>query len=282
MTIPELGFGTAPIMGRLSRRKGLAALERSYAAGIRHYDTARSYGWGEAEGVVGSFLGHHAREEIRLVTKCGILPVRHSPALGLAKSLARTALKLAPGLKDRVRRAASAPAFQPVHTYDLATLAASLRTSLGELRLAHIDVLLLHNFEPGKPGLEDVVGWFKTIRRDGVIRRFGFSIEGDLEKGLDYLARKDLLADAVVQTPVSESLLALPGEWRDVPVFAHSPFSFLKKQAETGGRNRTLADLLRALAETSRCEVLLCSMFDPAHLRANVAAWQDCRGSPSR
>ena len=69
MTVPPLGFGTAAIMGRLSRRRGLAALERAHAAGIRHFDTARSYGWGEAERVVGIFLRSHAREVIRQVTK---------------------------------------------------------------------------------------------------------------------------------------------------------------------------------------------------------------------
>lgn len=274
MMVPELGFGTAPIMGRVSRRNGLAALERAHAAGIRHFDTARSYGWGEAEGIVGAFVGHHVRSEIQLVTKCGILPVRRSPMLSLAKSLARTALAVAPGLRDHVRRAASAPAFQPLRTYDLGLLTDSLQASLGALRLDYVDVLLLHNFETGKPGLDEVVAWFKAVRREGLIRRYGFSIEGDLRQGLAFLAQKDLLADAVVQAPVTPDLLSLPAEWRSVPIFAHSPFSFLRRQAELGGRILGLGELLQALPAACRCEVLLCSMFDPGHLTANVAAWR--------
>lgn len=276
MTVPALGFGTAAIMGRVSRRAGTAALERALAAGIRHFDTARSYGWGEAEGVVGSVLGKHRREGIRIVTKCGILPVRASPLLGMAKSAARWALALAPGLEAQVRRVASSESFQPVHTYEIDVLAGSLQTSLRELGVSYVDDLLLHNFSPDRPGLEEVGSWLRELQRAGTIRRFGFSVEGDLLQGLDHLARKDLLADAVVQAPVSNTLLALPRDWRGIRFIAHSPFTFMHRQAETGGTLRTLTTLLPALGEACRCEALVCSMFGANHLAANVTAWKSC------
>jgi aryl-alcohol dehydrogenase-like predicted oxidoreductase len=278
MTVPSLGFGTAAIMGRVPRRRGAEALERAYAAGIRHFDTARSYGWGSAEGVVGAFLRWHPRAEIRLVTKCGILPVQRSPMLVLAKSLARTAIALAPGLRARVQRLASADAFQPTSTYDLDALAGSLRTSLDELGLAYIDDLLLHNFVPRKPGVEDVGEWFRSLRREGVIRRYGFSVYGDLMPGLDFLARCDLLADATIQVPVSDALLDLPREWRDVTFVAHSPFAFLKTQASADGKTQTLRDLILRLRDACRCESVVCAMYSPEHLQANVAAWRECGG----
>jgi aryl-alcohol dehydrogenase-like predicted oxidoreductase len=274
--IPALGFGTAAIMGRISRREGEAALERAHAAGIRHFDTARSYGWGEAERVVGGVLGRHAREEIHLVSKCGIVPVRPSPFLSMAKSAARWALALAPGLKAQVARAAGADSFQPTRTYDLEVLAASLRTSLADLGVSYLDDFLLHNFVPKAPGIEEVGAWFKTLKQAGTIRRFGFSVEGDLHQGLMFLAAKDLLAGAVVQVPVSEHLLNLPREWRDVRFIAHSPFSFLRRHAERNDRIATLSDLLRALSETCQCDALVCSMFGADHLKANVAAWKAC------
>src|SRR5690349_17917428 len=202
--IPALGFGTAAIMGRISRRDGEAALERAHAAGIRHFDTARSYGRGEAERVVGGVLGRHDRSEIHLVSKCGIVPVRPSPMLSAAKSAARWALALAPGLKAQVARAAGAGNFQPTRTYDLNVLAGSLRTSLAELGVSYLDDLLLHNFVPDAPGIEEVGAWFRTLKADGTIRRFGFSVEGDLHQGLDFLAARDLLAEAVVQVPVTQ------------------------------------------------------------------------------
>lgn len=276
MTVPALGFGTAPIMGRVSRRTGTAALERAHAAGIRHFDTARSYGWGEAEGVVGAVLGRHRREDIRIVTKCGILPVRRSPLLSLAKSAARWALTLAPGLKAQVRRVASAESFQPVRTYQTDMLAGSLRTSLSELGVSYIDDLLLHNFSPDRPGIEEVGAWFREQQRAGTIRRFGFSVEGDLLQGLEFLAAKDLLTDTVVQVPVSDALLALPAEWRSVRFIAHSPFTFMRRRAEAGGTLGTLAGLLPALGEACRCDALVCSMFGADHLTANIATWKSC------
>ena len=274
--IPPLGFGTAAIMGRISRRAGAEALERAHAAGIRHFDTARSYGWGEAESVVGDFLRGHVREEIRVVSKCGIVPVRRSPVLSLAKSAARWALALAPGLKAQVTRAAGAQGFQPTRTYDLDVLASSLQTSLAQLGVTYLDDLLLHNFVPDAPGVEEVGQWFRTLKDAGTIRRFGFSVEGDLRRGLEFLAAKDLLTDSIVQAPVSDFLLDLPGEWRGVRFIAHSPFSFLRHQAEATGRAGTLSDLLQALGEACTCDALVCSMFAADHLRANVAAWRDC------
>lgn len=276
MTVPTLGFGTAAIMGRVSRRAGTAALERAYAAGIRHFDTARSYGWGEAEGVVGAVLGRHRREDIRIVTKCGIVPVRNSPFLDLAKSVARSILALAPGLKAQVRRVASSERFQPIHTYEIDVLAGSLQTSLSELGVSYVDDLLLHNFSPDRPGIEEVGGWFREQQRAGTIRRFGFSVEADLLQGLEFLASRDLLADAVVQVPVSDTLLALPAEWRSVRFIAHSPFTFIRRQAETGGPLGTLAALLPALGGACRCDALVCSMFGADHLAANVATWNSC------
>lgn len=279
MTIPSLGFGTAAIMGRVSRRHGAEALERAYGAGIRHFDTARSYGWGSAEGVIGAFLRNHPRADIRLVTKCGILPVRQSPMLDLAKAVARTAIAVAPGLRSRVRRIASAGALQPTYTYDLDTLSASLRTSLDQLGLTYIDDLLLHNFDPGTPGLEDVVAWFRGLRRSDIIRRFGFSLHGDLLTGLEFLARRDLLADTTIQVPVSDALLDLPAEWRSVRFVAHSPFAFLARHAGSATKIRTLGDVLLKLGDSCRCDAVVCAMYNPDHLQANVASWQECAGA---
>lgn len=279
MSLPRLALGTAPMMGRVSRRQSRQALVNAWAAGIRHFDTARSYGWGQAEGVLGTFLRGRKREEFHVVTKCGIFPQKHSPLLGAARSAARAVLALAPSLRSSVRRAASAASFQPVHVGDVATLKESLATSLKELGLTYVDTLLLHNFEPGKPGLDEVIGWFAELRREGLARRTGFSIEGDLKAGLDYLGGRGWLDDAVIQVPASSLLGAplatgLPADWRQVPFIAHSPFSFLAQQAATEGKLRTFADVLRALDESCHCEALVCSMFTQTHLAANVATWR--------
>ncbi|MDP1750605.1 MAG: hypothetical protein Q8L22_14190, partial [Reyranella sp.] len=123
---------------------------------------------------------------------------------------------------------------------------------------------------------------FRTLKGAGTIRRFGFSVEGDLRQGLEFLSAKDLLAGSIVQVPVSDFLLDLPQEWRGVRFIAHSPFSFLRRQAEAKGTIGTLADLLQGLGEACTCDALVCSMFDAGHLKANVAAWRRCSSGGSR
>ena len=101
-----------------------------------------------------------------------------------------------------------------------------------DLGASYIDALLLHNFMPGMDGFDEVVAWFVDLKRTGVIRRYGFSVEGDLAEGLSFLAQKGLVEKALVQTPVSDSLLNLPKEWRAVSIIAHSPFEFLRTHPE--------------------------------------------------
>ncbi|NEN94747.1 MAG: hypothetical protein F6K50_04165 [Moorea sp. SIO3I7] len=53
MKTTKLGFGCAPILGRVDKRKSIQALKIAYEEGINYFDIARSYGWGEAESILG-------------------------------------------------------------------------------------------------------------------------------------------------------------------------------------------------------------------------------------
>ncbi len=69
---PILGFGCSAVMGRVSRKASLAALTAAYDCGIIFYDTARSYGYGESEALLGEFF-RGRRDQVLLSTKFGIL-----------------------------------------------------------------------------------------------------------------------------------------------------------------------------------------------------------------
>ena len=126
-------------------------------------------------------------------------------------------------------------------------------------------------------GLEEVGDWFRKLKSEGKIRRFGFSIEGDLIVGLNELAAKGLLVEAVVQTPVSDTLLNLPDEWRHVSFIAHSPFKFLQDQTRDLTAVGDLGELIRKIAGACQCETLVCSMFTHSHLVSNLAVWKESR-----
>lgn len=274
MNTPTLGFGTAPIMGGVSRHHSIRALNHAFAAGIRHFDTARSYGWGEAESVVGSVLRHHDRATIRLVGKCGIMPVRGSLALGLAKSLARSVLSAFPALTQTVKSVAATRSFAPSATGSVEALGQSVAQSLQELGMHYFDLLLIHNFRPGMDSFDNIVSWLHSLRNQGIIRRYGFSVEGNFQASLEFLEDKGLLAEAVVQAPVCDDLLALPDRWSEVATIAHSPFQYLMKQAPSAGRALDLSALLDKLGAAGRCETVVCSMFTPEHIDRNIAAWK--------
>lgn len=268
---PQLGFGTASVLGGVGRRRSQGAIRQAYRLGIRHFDTARLYGWGEAEGVLAKTLAPFPRASYTLVSKCGLVPTRRSWALSFAKSVARMVIRAAPPARRLVRSIASTGAFQPTATYDIRTLEQSVATSLAESKTSYLDVLLLHNFETGKAGLPEVVSFLRELKRRGVVRRFGYSVEGDLHAGLDFLAAHDALDGAVVQVPISAALLELPDDFKQLSYIAHSPIRYLSKQARPITQDSMRA-LFLEVANACRCEAIVCSMYSSAHLRENIAA----------
>src|SRR6185312_8678414 len=96
-----LGLGCAALGGRASRKESLAALGAALDAGITFYDTARSYGYGQAEGLMGEFF-RGRREQVVLCTKFGILPAKQGGWKQRLKPAARGVLRLFPGLRKAV------------------------------------------------------------------------------------------------------------------------------------------------------------------------------------
>jgi aryl-alcohol dehydrogenase-like predicted oxidoreductase len=266
-----LGFGTASVLGGVGRRKSQRAIVQAYKLGVRHFDTARSYGWGEAEGLLGRTLAAFPRDSYTLVSKCGLLPTKRSHVLSFAKSVARVIARSSPLARRMVRSVASTQTFQPVRTYDVRALESSFETTLEELGTYYLDVLLLHNFETGKAGLPEVAAFLRALQQRGAIRRFGFSVEGDLHEGLRFLAEQSALEGAVIQAPISHALLELPSEWRGVPFIAHSPVRYLSQQTGAISAEK-LSALFHEVGRACRCEAIVCSMFSAHHLQANVAA----------
>src|SRR5271154_5705663 len=103
--ISVLGFGCAPLMGRVGRRDSLAALAAAEDAGVNFFDTARSYGYGESEGLLGGFLKGR-RQSMVICTKFGILPAKPGWKQKV-KPLAQAAIRAFPVLRKYARRQAA-------------------------------------------------------------------------------------------------------------------------------------------------------------------------------
>ena len=76
-------------------------------AGVRHFDVAPMYGYGEAESCLGDFLQKH-RGQITITTKYGIAPPKKSAIIKLGRNIAGPVLKQLPSLKHRLAQAATA------------------------------------------------------------------------------------------------------------------------------------------------------------------------------
>ena len=140
----RLGFGCSSVMGGLDRKESLEMLDAAFDAGVRHFDVAPMYGFGEAEGCVGEFMGRH-RGEVTVTTKYGIPPAKNPGLIGLARSIARPVIKALPGMKRRLSVVAGKAAGHETRgSFTAAQAKESLERSLRELRTERIDVWLLH------------------------------------------------------------------------------------------------------------------------------------------
>src|SRR5438045_1975491 len=70
LEVSTLGFGCAKLTFN-TREEALRVLETAYEEGITHYDVARVYGLGWAEGILGEFL-KNKRDHVTVTTKFGL------------------------------------------------------------------------------------------------------------------------------------------------------------------------------------------------------------------
>lgn len=144
-TATQLGYGCSSLMGAMSRAESLAVLEAAFDAGIRHFDVAPMYGYGQAESVLGEFLARHPGQTT-VTTKYGIPAAKRQGLIGLARSVARPVVKAMPGLKRRLTSAAAkATSPGPKANFTAAEARESLERSLRDLKTDRIDIWLLHD-----------------------------------------------------------------------------------------------------------------------------------------
>ncbi len=187
-SITRLGFGCARLFGGAEARASARLIEAALECGIRHFDTAPSYGDGRSEQVLGEVL--RGMTDVTLTSKMGI-PRPTGPCGSwrgrLYRRYLRPALATAPGLKRRLlalaeqRRAVGSPADSPAPSrlrIESSSLIHELETSLDFLRREALDLYLIH--EPDCILIDDdLLAAFAALRRQGLIRAFGVAFGGE-------------------------------------------------------------------------------------------------------
>jgi D-threo-aldose 1-dehydrogenase len=294
----RLGFGCGSLMGATGRRESLKLLETAYEAGIRHFDVAPRYGYGEAESCLGEFLQRH-RGQVTVTTKYGIAPPKKPAIIKLGRSLAAPILKQLPGLKHRLAQAANSATRNPERpAFTAAQAKASLDRSRLALRTDHIDLWLLHEATATDLNDDTLLHLLESEVKNGTIGAFGIGSSSDKIPAL------------LAQHPAFCRTLQYEWSVLDVPTRQSAPFrihhraltenfralhtALAKNQllcqrwsASTNtdlSHPETLAHLmLKASLVMNPASIILFSSKNPTHIQANVQTAADSTlESPAR
>jgi len=177
--IPVLGFGCSGLTGT-NRKDAVHLLETAFGAGVRHFDVARYYGYGEAEGILGTLVKTH-RSEMTITTKFGIQPPRRTSAVGIAIKAARRFVQFLPPARRFVQRRANV--LVKSGAFGVSDARQSLETSLRELSTDHVDFYLLHDYAVAGHLSAELLRFLENAVTSGKIRYFG------LATGIDNILR---------------------------------------------------------------------------------------------
>lgn len=172
--LSPLGFGCAPIMGRISKSQAMKAMSLAFDLGVTHFDVARSYGFGRAESVVGQFIKYR-RDKVTITTKFGVVPPILSMQNRAIIPVARTVANLFPQLKAKLKKKSGELLAE--RNFDVNFARKCLDESLSALSTDYIDIYLIH--EPIQNLLknpDELRMFLDDCVIAGKIRRWGYSL----------------------------------------------------------------------------------------------------------
>ena len=197
-SVPQLGFGCAYLLGpTIDRAASRRLLDAAWDAGIRHFDTARLYGQGRTEALLGEFLREHP--DATVTTKFGMVPP------SLPERVIEAAQRRIPGLPGPIRN------FQrnSKAMFNAASARASLEHSLRELGREQVELFLLHEAMPAELVHDDLLEFLLEQRQAGRIGDFGI--------GGEYAVAPALAADRRPYTPVMQLEWSILGPALELP-----------------------------------------------------------------
>jgi aryl-alcohol dehydrogenase-like predicted oxidoreductase len=280
-----LGFGCVQLTTHSRQAEAVAILEHAFSLGITHFDVARAYGFGRAEGILARFL-RGRRDRVTVTTKVGFQMPSGLAASPRLVNAAKRLLGPFPALLRRAKQRGSAMvkagAFSPEAAIQ------SLEASLHALGTDYVDILLLHEATLADASSEALLDALQAQVKRGTVRHLGIgSAFSKIDSGVAQLAQlfevvqfddnaqsRNLakLANHDQRLLITHSIFKPAGRLReaarDQPLIASA--SSRQIGADLADP-KVLASLLLhyALRANSDGLVLFCST-NPAHVEANV------------
>jgi aryl-alcohol dehydrogenase-like predicted oxidoreductase len=145
LQVSEVGLGCWQLgaeWGEVDEATAAAVLDRALELGVTFFDTADVYGRGKSERRIADFLKRHGGPDVTVATKLGRFPE--------------------PGW----------PSNFSLDTFRKHTEASLKRLGVDCLDLTQVHCLPYHLLQEGA-----IFDWLRTLKKEGKIRRFGFSVE---------------------------------------------------------------------------------------------------------
>jgi D-threo-aldose 1-dehydrogenase len=171
LAVTRLSFGGASIGGLfrpIEESQALRVVRHAWDLGIRSFDTAPLYGYGESERRIGKALADRARDDFVLSTKVGRL-VYPADAISVGADIDRQAIG---GREDAFYHRTEPVRLVFDYSYD--GVLRSIEASLVRLGLERIDIALIH--DPDEHWEAAIGGAYRALDRlrgDGVVRAIG-------------------------------------------------------------------------------------------------------------
>lgn len=210
----SLTLGTGLLSGRIAPARARRIVDAALDAGVRRFDTARAYGDGETEHLLGAAL--RRRPDTTVVTKAGLGPLRRRPAAALRWRLAAPVVGLLPERAGGRAAVGDEERDGDSGVFDERVIRASVDRSRRALRRDRIDLLLLHEFDDG-PEADDAAALMLSLLDEGAIGDWGC---GTRRPALRRLLDAGRRVGSIVQTTGGPLLPPAPDS--GVPLSAHS------------------------------------------------------------
>ena len=188
--VSALGFGCVRLTTCRTEADALATLHAALDSGVTHFDTARLYGGGQSERILGKFL-RGRRDRVTVATKIGLLPRAGLAGNRVLVNLIKRTLRPFPSLLKKLGQSrgggGGAAVGPPTGQFDVPTVRASFEASLAALGTDHVDLLLLHEATLDDAASEPLLQFLEDERRRGTVRALGIGsrfelLQGDLSR----------------------------------------------------------------------------------------------------
>jgi D-threo-aldose 1-dehydrogenase len=171
LTVTRLGLGGASIAGlftAVADDEAQATVDHAWHLGVRYFDTAPLYGYGNSERRMGRALRARPRDEFVLSTKVGRL-IRPIDRIPPGADVDRQQL----GGREDGYFVGTGP-FRPVFDYSRDGIERSIEESLERLGLDRIDIALIHDPDDHwRAAIDEAYPALHRLREQGTVRAIG-------------------------------------------------------------------------------------------------------------